>query len=103
MIIIRKIILSVVDMYLEEKGEGGRDASRHGHLIYRNKFTEINRSSRRAIFPSFVCLFVTILRFLILRCIKIFRVGKKGQVSHEREWGVNWNQMRGWVSLWEVG
>jgi hypothetical protein len=43
-----KIILSVVDMFgptgpkhLEETGEGGRGASRHDHLIYRNKFGRV--------------------------------------------------------------
>ena len=52
---------------------------------------------------AFFCQSRGIIRFLISRCIRTSGVVKKGQVSHERVWGVNWSYMRGWVSLWEEG
>ena len=69
-------------------------------------------SSRRATFPSSIHPYVTLVWFLNLKSIRTSRVGKKGQVSHDRVWGVRWevgwvcgkkgDSLRGWVSLWEI-
>ena len=46
---------------------------------------------------------ISVFSFVIKRSMRTSRGVKKGQVSYEMVWGVNLSQMRGWVSLLEVG